>query len=334
VFGEPVNILHDLEKLLTPDQLHEAHAYVGRNGGSIRQAIVRLGFVKDEDITSVLSRQYGLLSIDLGHCDVDPAIIKIIPAEIARDYLVLPLWYSGAILTVAMAYPSTFVMDHIKFVTGYNVEPVLASESALGVAVHRYYGTADGQADCLTVNQFISEGKMSVRDSPAGLGIGPPHSPPVQLVSLILWDAICCGASQILVEPRRKIGWVSYRLEGRLEKAGRFPGAVYDSFTNRLRLMCGLSLDDPRQVQEGSFSITATNQRGPVYVPPTRWTFAFAVSIIPAGDSHKVVLNCAKSDGEPAPLPPPGFSDHALFETTGSFRLRKVSLNTSRPTRG
>jgi type IV pilus assembly protein PilB len=223
-------------------------------------------------------------------------------------------------------------MGHIGFMSGYHVEPILASESALGAAVHRYYGIAEGQADCLTLDQFISQGTMSVRDSPAGLGIGPRHSPPEQLVSLILWDAICCGASQILIEPRGNVGCVSYRLKGRLKEAGRFPGSLYDRFTNRLRLMCGLSLSDRRKVQEGNFSVNATGQRGPVYVPPTRWTFSFAVSIIPAGDSHKVVLSCAASDG--ALLPPPGFSDHPLFKTTGSFRLRKVSVKTGRPTRG
>ena len=89
-----------------------------------------LGYVRDEEITSLLSRQYGVPSINLDHFEVDPAIIKIIPAETSRKYQILPLSRSGATLTIAMADPTNvFAMDDIKFMTGYNVEPVVASET-------------------------------------------------------------------------------------------------------------------------------------------------------------------------------------------------------------
>jgi type IV pilus assembly protein PilB len=81
-------------------------------------------------------------SINLEHFEVDPAIIKIIPAETAKKYQVLPLSRSGATLTIAMADPTNvFAMDDIKFMTGYNVEPVVASEGALETAIDRYYGS-------------------------------------------------------------------------------------------------------------------------------------------------------------------------------------------------
>jgi type IV pilus assembly protein PilB len=130
------------ENMVTPQQLQDALNHQKTNGGKLGKAFVSLGFVKDEEITSLLSRQYGVPSINLDHFEVDPAIIKIIPAETARKYQVLPLSRSGATLTIAMADPTNvFAMDDIKFMTGYNVEPVVASETTLEESIDHYYGS-------------------------------------------------------------------------------------------------------------------------------------------------------------------------------------------------
>jgi type IV pilus assembly protein PilB len=130
------------ENMVTPQQLQEALSHQKMNGGKLGKAFVTLGYVKDEEITSLLSRQYGVPSINLDHFEVDPAIIKIIPAETARKYQILPLSRSGATLTIAMADPTNvFAMDDIKFMTGYNVEPVVASETSLEDAIEKYYGS-------------------------------------------------------------------------------------------------------------------------------------------------------------------------------------------------
>jgi type IV pilus assembly protein PilB len=130
------------ENMVTPQQLQEALAHQKMNGGKLGKAFVSLGYVRDEEITSLLSRQYGVPSINLDHFEVDPAIIKIIPAETSRKYQILPLSRSGATLTIAMADPTNvFAMDDIKFMTGYNVEPVVASETSLEDAIEKYYGS-------------------------------------------------------------------------------------------------------------------------------------------------------------------------------------------------
>jgi type IV pilus assembly protein PilB len=130
------------ENMVTPQQLQEALTHQKMNGGKLGKAFVSLGYVRDEEITSLLSRQYGVPSINLDHFEVDPAIIKIIPAETARKYQILPLSRSGATLTIAMADPTNvFAMDDIKFMTGYNVEPVVASETSLEEAIEKYYGS-------------------------------------------------------------------------------------------------------------------------------------------------------------------------------------------------
>jgi type IV pilus assembly protein PilB len=131
------------ENMVTPQQLQDALSHQKMNGGKLGKAFVSLGYVRDEEITSLLSRQYGVPSINLDHFEVDAGIIKIIPAETTRKYQILPLSRSGATLTIAMADPTNvFAMDDIKFMTGYNVEPVVASESSLEEAIEKYYGSA------------------------------------------------------------------------------------------------------------------------------------------------------------------------------------------------
>jgi type IV pilus assembly protein PilB len=131
------------ENMVTPQQLQEALGHQKSHGGKLGKAFVSLGYVRDEEITSLLSRQYGVPSINLDHFDVDPTIIKVIPAETSRKYQILPLSRSGATLTIAMADPTNvFAMDDIKFMTGYNVEPVVASETSLEEAIDKYYGSS------------------------------------------------------------------------------------------------------------------------------------------------------------------------------------------------
>src|SRR6476619_2005492 len=130
------------EKRITPEQLQEALNYQRQNGGKLGFNLIKLGFVKDDELTALLSKQYGVPSISLHKFDIDLAVIKLVPAETAHRYQIIPLSRSGATLTIAMTDPTNvFAMDDIKFMTGYNVEPVVASETAVVEAVVRYYPT-------------------------------------------------------------------------------------------------------------------------------------------------------------------------------------------------
>src|SRR5437016_8792434 len=128
------------EKRITPEQLQEALTYQKANGGKLGYNLVKMGFVKDEEITALLSKQYGVPSINLAQFEVDPAVVKLIPADTAQKYQIVPLSRAGATLTIAMTVPTNvFAMDDIKFMTGYNVEPVVASETAVVDAIRKYY---------------------------------------------------------------------------------------------------------------------------------------------------------------------------------------------------
>ena len=141
------------EKRITPDQLQAALNHQKANGGKLGFNLVKLGIVKDDEITALLSKQYGVPSINLTQFEIDPAVIKLIPPETAHKYQIVPLSRAGATLTIAMTDPTNvFAMDDIKFMTGYNVEPVVASEAAVLEAIQRYYpaSTAARSATSMT----------------------------------------------------------------------------------------------------------------------------------------------------------------------------------------
>ncbi len=190
------------ESMVTPQQLQEALSHQKTNGGKLGKAFVSLGYVRDEEITSLLSRQYGVPSINLDHFEVDPAIIKIIPAETARKYQILPLSRSGATLTIAMADPTNvFAMDDIKFMTGYNVEPVVASETSLEEAIEKYYGSTRS----LQLKESMSGGGgggggQSFGASGLKLGDAPSLKEMMEGPSLSFDDMASVGLSEVDID--------------------------------------------------------------------------------------------------------------------------------------
>ena len=131
------------EKRITAEQLQDALTYQRQNGGKLGANLVKLGYIQDDEITALLSKQYGVPSISLNQFEIDPAVIKLVPAETARKYQIVPLSRAGATLTIAMTDPTNvFAMDDVKFMTGYNVEPVVASETGVSESIEKYYGAA------------------------------------------------------------------------------------------------------------------------------------------------------------------------------------------------
>ena len=171
----PVKIGEMLSKegLITPQQLQEALTYQKQNGVKLGRALVSLGFVKDDEITGLLSRQYGVPSINLATFDIDPTVLKVLPGETCRKYQVIPISRAGAVLSLAMSDPTNvFAMDDIKFMTGSNVDPVVASEIAIEEAINRFYGSARS----LTLRQEGGPPTSAGQRPGAGGGVGKAPS--------------------------------------------------------------------------------------------------------------------------------------------------------------
>src|SRR5262245_21762805 len=130
-------------RLINQEQLNKALEAQKVNGGKLGYNLVKLGFVKEDDITQLLSQQYGVPAVNLRNVQVDEAVVKLIPSEVAQKYLIMPVQRMVSTLTIAMVDPTNvFAMDDIKFMTGYNVEPVVASEVAIKDGIDKYYGSS------------------------------------------------------------------------------------------------------------------------------------------------------------------------------------------------
>jgi len=156
------------ENLITSQQLKEALDYQRTNGGRLGTNLVKMGMISDDVITAVLARQYGVPSINLDLFHIEPDVIRLISQEVALKYSILPISKMGPILTLAMADPTNvFAIDDVKFMTNLNVEPVIASETSIQIAIGKYYGGAT-QIDIFDAAFAVEAEKMTARNGKNG----------------------------------------------------------------------------------------------------------------------------------------------------------------------
>ena len=293
------------EKRITPAQLQEALNYQKTQGGKLGYNLVKLGFVKDEDITALLSKQYGVPSINLTQFEIDAGIIKLIPAETAYKYQIIPLSRAGATLTIAMTDPTNvFAMDDIKFMTGYNVEPVVASETAVLEAIQRYYAPGGGvrvggsaeqpQSTLEMVTRALEETDLTGGDDVEviqdleeidvnSLEKQSGEAPVIRLVNLVLMSAIQKGASDIHIEPYEKEFRVRFRIDGILYNVMAPPMKFRDAITSRLKIMAKLDIAEKRLPQDGRIKIRFADAGQTKEID-------FRVSCLPTLFGEKIVL--------------------------------------------
>jgi type IV pilus assembly protein PilB len=313
------------EKRITPAQLQEALNYQKTNGGKLGLNLVKLGFVTDEEITSLLSKQYGVPSINLTQFEIDSAVIKLIPAETAQKYQIVPLSRAGATLTIAITDPTNvFAMDDIKFMTGYNVEPVVASETAVLEAIHRYYpatpvvkavkpqekkerkapppqqASLTSAATLEMVTKALEETAAIVEDDVelleemeqidvASLERQGGEAPVIRLVNLMLMSAIQKGASDIHIEPYEKEFRVRFRIDGILYNVMAPPMKFRDAITSRIKIMAKLDIAEKRLPQDGRIKIRFA-------VDGATKEIDFRVSCLPTLFGEKIVLRLLDKD--------------------------------------
>ena len=240
-------------KLVTPEQIQEALKEVQASGMKLGEALVKLGHVSEDDITETLSAQFGVPSINLSHFEIDPNVLKLVAPEVARKYNILPVNKTGATITIAMADPTNvFAMDDIKFMTGYNVEPVVASEIALQLAIDRHYGATHAlelkkvmeemsvvdTAD--TSLEVVEEDNQETIDLEKLVDEGE-EAPVIRLVNIILTDAIKRSASDIHIEPYEREYRVRYRIDGILYEVMNPPPKLKEAIASRIKIKMKLT---------------------------------------------------------------------------------------------
>ena len=323
------------EKRINPTQLQEALTYQKSNGGKLGFNLVQLGFVKDEEITALLSKQYGVPSINLAQFDIDVGVVKLIPAETAQKYQIVPLSRSGATLTIAMTDPTNvFAMDDIKFMTGYNVEPVVASETAMVDAIGKYYsgGRAAGgvsvaaggesslelatreleempqvQDEDMEVLEDIEDTDVVTLEKQGG------EAPVVRLVNVVLASAIQKGASDIHIEPYEKEFRIRYRIDGVLYSVMVPPMKMKDAITSRLKIMAKLDIAEKRLPQDGRIKIRFSDNGTPKEID-------FRVSCLPTLFGEKIVMRILDKENLMLDMTKLGFEQESLTRFEENIR--------------
>jgi type IV pilus assembly protein PilB len=299
--------------LITQDQLKEALRVQKETGGKLGETLIKLGFVAEEDITECLSQQFGVPSINLQHFEIDPGVIKLISSEVARKYNILPVNKTGATITIAMADPTNvFAMDDIKFMTGYNVEPVVASELGIKAAIDSYYGTTSAIELKKVMEDLQTEasGDLEVLEEDEeidaeALAEGAEEAPVVKLVNLILTDAIRRGASDIHIEPYEKEYRVRFRIDGILYEIMNPPLKLRDAITSRMKILSKLDISEKRLPQDGRIKLK-------IKLEEKNKELDFRVSVLPTLFGEKIVLRLLDKDNLRLDMTKLGFEPESL----------------------
>jgi type IV pilus assembly protein PilB len=271
------------ENLLSREQLAKAKEEASRKGGRLGAQISKLGYLQESELNDFVANQYGVPTIDLAEFEIDSAVIKLIPEDVATKHQVLPVNRAGSTLIIATADPSNiFAIDDIKFLTGYNVEVVVATEEALKAAIDRYYDQTSsledviGDFDDADFEVIADEDDVDVNE----LARESEDAPVVKLVNLVLTDAIKKTASDIHIEPYEREFRVRYRIDGLLYEVMKPPLKLRNAITSRIKIMSELDIAERRLPQDGRIKLKLGRGR----------EMDFRVSVLPTLFGEKVVL--------------------------------------------
>jgi type IV pilus assembly protein PilB len=271
------------ENLITVQALRKAQEESQKSGARIGTALIKTGAIEESKLTDFLSKQYGVPAINLKDFDIDPEIIKLVPKEVAEKHLVIPVNRAGPSLIVAMCDPSNiYAVDDLKFLTGYNIESVVASEISIREAIERYYAEKGPSLGDIVNEMDDADIEVDKREDEniEEMAKAADDAPVVKLVNLILMDAIKKGASDIHVEPYEKDFRVRFRIDGSLYEVMRPPMKLRNAITSRLKIMAELDISERRLPQDGRIKIKLGGGK----------EMDFRVSVCPTLFGEKVVM--------------------------------------------
>jgi len=302
------------EKVITPEQLEQAVKVQKETHVRLASALVKLGFLSDEDVTNFLSRQYGVPAINLSYFEIDPSVVKLIPFETAKRYQILPLSRVGASLTIAMVDPTNvFAMDDIKFMTGFNIEPVVASESSILEGIEKAYGTSkeeELEQVMQSMNEIGDGADVELQAEEQEMDLGElekaaDEAPIVKLVNLVLTDAVKRGASDIHMEPYEKEFRVRFRIDGVLQSIMSPPLKLKDAIISRVKIMAKLDISEKRLPQDGRIMLK-------MHIGGKKKQLDFRVSTLPTLWGEKIVLRLLDKENLRLDMTKLGFEPESL----------------------
>ena len=302
--------------IITEEQLFQSLELQKKEGGRIGSTLIKLGFISDEGLVQFLSKQYGVPVVVLSSEEIDPSIVKFIPYDVANKYQIFPVSKNGASLTLAMADPSNvFAIDDIKFMTGYNVKPVVASESSIKEMLSRFY---EQQSEALqtvmdSISDFNDAGLDLVHETEEDVDVSAlktavEEAPVVKLVNIILSEAITKGASDIHFEPYEKSLRVRYRIDGVLYDVMQPPMKLKAALSSRIKIMSELDISERRLPQDGRIKLKIKDK-----------SVDLRVSTLPTLFGEKIVMRILDKSNLSLELTKLGFEEQALKDFTNSI---------------
>ena len=293
--------------LISRDQLEKALEDQKLSGDQARlgSILIKQNLISELNLTSFLSKQYGVPSVNLADYEIDAAVIKVIPAEVVQKYQLVPVNRAGATLIVAVSDPSNLLaIEDIKFMTGYNVEMVVASERDIKAAIDKHYDQSASLADVmgdLDVEDFEIVGDDDDVDV-SSLERATEEAPVVKMVNAILQDAIRKKASDIHVEPYEKLFRVRYRIDGILYEVMKPPLKLKNAITSRIKIMAELDIAERRLPQDGRIKIKLGGGKD----------MDFRVSCLPTLFGEKIVMRLLDKGNLQTDLTKLGYEPEAL----------------------
>ncbi|MDR3581035.1 MAG: type IV-A pilus assembly ATPase PilB [Oryzomonas sp.] len=293
--------------LITTEQLARALEEQKLSGGQMRlgTVLIKQNAITSQNLSSFLSKQYGVPAVNLSDYDIDQAVIKVIPQEVVQKYQLIPVNRAGATLIVAVSDPSNlFAIEDIKFMTGYNVEMVVASEADIKKAIDKNYDQSASLADVIGDMDF--EDVEVIGDAEEvdinSLERATEDAPVVKMVNAILQDAIRKKASDIHIEPYEKMFRVRYRIDGVLYEVMKPPLKLKNAITSRIKIMSELDIAERRLPQDGRIKIKLGGGKD----------MDFRVSVLPTLFGEKICMRLLDKSNLQTDLTKLGYEPEAL----------------------
>ena len=293
-------------RLITPEALQKAQQQVKTGGGNITAALIKIGGLTEADLTKFLGDLYGVPSIDLSNFVPDPMVVKLIPSDVANKFQVVPVAKSGRKLQVAMSNPSNiFAIDDIKFITGCEVQPMVAPEAAIKKAIDKAYDSAASFENVMKgMEDEIEVIEEKVDEGPDAAVLGEAEQAPVvKLVNSLISDAVRKGASDIHIEPYEKTLRVRFRIDGTLYEMMSPPFRMKPAIISRLKIMAELDIAERRVPQDGRIKIRIVGR-----------TIDLRVSSLPTIFGEKIVMRILDKGNLNVDLNKLGFQEQALID--------------------
>lgn len=247
------------KKMVDQKRLDQALALQKKKGGTLSQILVQEGWVSEKDLLSLIGQELDIPPIDLSRFKIDPEIARLIPERVARRYHLIPVSQIGNTLLISIADPlNILAIDELRMMTHYQIELVLSTDKDILEAIDRIYAPQDLKISRILEGMEVESTTELVKEEEFDLEVlakSPEKIPIVEIVNLMVMNALDRRASDIHIEPAEDHLRIRYRIDGILLDALTLPKESQQAILSRVKIMCGLDITESRLPQDGRFKI-------------------------------------------------------------------------------